>query len=184
MNIPNTIFKKTKDGVSISGMWTADGALQFSQDVSDRPETPGSPDKGWVREAVCVLYIWLETYSNFRFVQSPKKWIEQSSTRNCIACNYLRYFHVKEINEWRGIMTERTNKWRWKRITENEEKYRLESLYNTTRIFHWIFYVVTAVQNVKVKLFLCLLNTTLSRVVGVWVQFHGHAFWVCALDRV
>ena len=46
MNIPNTIFKKTKDGVSISGMWTADGALQYSQDVSDHPETPGSPNIG------------------------------------------------------------------------------------------------------------------------------------------
>jgi len=33
------------------------------------------------------------------------------------------------------------------------------------------------VQIVKVKLFLCLLNTTLSRIVGVWVQFHGHTFW-------
>jgi len=49
--------------------------------------------------------------------------------------NYIKYFHVKEINEGRGIMTVQTNKWHWKRITENEEKESLESLYNITRIF-------------------------------------------------
>jgi hypothetical protein len=32
--------------VSVSAVWTADGALQFAQDVSDHPETPGSPNRG------------------------------------------------------------------------------------------------------------------------------------------
>jgi len=39
-------------------MWGADGALQFSQDVSDHPETPGSPNMGRVLvRCMCSVYL-------------------------------------------------------------------------------------------------------------------------------
>jgi len=66
--------------VSDNSVWTADGALQFSQYVSDHPETPGSPNMGWVLVKLYVFCLsWLEAHSNFRFVQSKNKmnWTEQ-----------------------------------------------------------------------------------------------------------
>jgi len=34
------------EGNCVRAVWTADGALKFSEDVSDHPETPGSPNMG------------------------------------------------------------------------------------------------------------------------------------------
>jgi len=46
MDVQKHEILNTKEGVSISAVWTASGALMCSQDVSDQPETPGSPNMG------------------------------------------------------------------------------------------------------------------------------------------